>query len=133
MHSSSLRGQQHFDRLSEVIFDYISDENYSEEKIYSEIKKEIESCLAYFNKYSNKCRNLLDLVNGLPNRGNIEPSNISKARVEAKSPYNDGWTQGLYDDIVKEWEMHKIKNNIGISTEGDWVDFWENFEVYDDC
>ena len=116
--------EQRRERLNDVIFDYISDEDTTPDELYRDIKNEVESSLAYFQKYANKCQNLLDLVNGLPARSMISEEEYHEALIHANSPYNDGWTQQMYRKIVNDYEQH----NVGVASNSDWEDFWCNDE-----
>lgn len=116
--------EQRRERLSDVIFDYISDEDTTPDELYRDIKSEIQDSLTYFQKYANKCQNLMDLVNGLPARSMIGEEEYHDALIHSNSPYNDGWTQQMYRKIVNEYE----EKNVGVTSNSDWEDFWCNDE-----
>lgn len=114
--------EQRRERLTEAIFDYIQDENASARDLYLDIRNEIESTLQYHKKYVEKCSDLLDRLNGFRevDLGSSEDDSIN-FRVQANSPYNDGWTQQFYKDRLKD------STNVGpISTANasDWNSFW---------
>jgi len=50
------------ERLDDVVFDYISDENVDATQFYEELKQSIQDCVDYFEKYSKKSNNMLELV-----------------------------------------------------------------------
>ena len=116
--------EQRRERLSDVIFDYIGDEDTTPDELYRDIKSEIQDSLTYFQKYANKCQNLMDLVNGLPARSMISEEEYHEALIHENSPYNDGWTQQMYRKIVNDYEQH----NVGVTSNSDWEDFWCNDE-----
>ena len=53
---------QRKERLAEIIFDYLQDEDTSPEKLYTDIREEIIDALEYFEKYGDKCRRVGDLI-----------------------------------------------------------------------
>jgi len=122
------------ERLNDVIFDYITDEDVTPDELYRDIKSEVESSLAFYQKYLNKCQNLLDLVNGLPARSiqgethhvrsMISEEEYHEALIHANSPYNDGFTKQIYQNLVNEYE----ESNVGVTSDSDWEDFWCNDE-----
>lgn len=107
------------ERLKEVIFEYISDENTSAETLFEDIIEEVKDNCAYFLRYSTKCQKLMKLF-GSHRAG--EPIEIAHARIQSMSPYNDGWTQEFYREIVDNY----VKENIGVGTDADYEDFWKN-------
>ena len=53
---------QRKERLSDVIFDYLQDEDTSPEKLYTDIREEIINALEHFEKYADRCRRARDLI-----------------------------------------------------------------------
>jgi len=114
--------EQRRERLSEAIFDYIQDENASARDLYLDIRNEIEGTLQYHNKYVEKCNELMDHLNGFReiDLGSSEDESIN-FRVQADSPYNDGWTQQFYKDRLKD---DVNVGSISTASSSDWNDFW---------
>ena len=52
--------QQRRERLNDVIFDYISDEETSMEELFDDIIAEVRGSHEYFARYEQKCSKLLD-------------------------------------------------------------------------
>ena len=108
-----------YERLKDVIFEYISDENTSAETLFDDIIAEVKESYEYFLKYSTKCQKLMKLFNS---HRSGEPIEITNARIQSMSPYNDGWTQEFYREMVDNY----VKENVGVASDGDYEDFWEN-------
>jgi hypothetical protein len=130
---------QRRERLNDVIFDYISDEKTTANELVRDIIKEVRSAHIYFASYENKCSKILDLLeeqitdeqlDPLSKFHSVEPTYISQAKVQASSPYNDGWTNKMYDKTVKDWKKQNstCSSNVSDATAKDWEDFWENVD-----
>lgn len=130
---------QRRERLADVIFDYISDEKTTANELVRDIIKEVRSSHIYFASYENKCAKILDLLeeqitdeqlDPLSKFRSVEPTHISQAKVQASSPYNDGWTNKMYDKTVKDWKNQNstCSSNVSDATAKDWEDFWENID-----
>ena len=132
--------EQRRERLNDAIFDYISDESATAKDLVRDIIKEVRSAHIYFSDYERKCASILDLIETSDEEEMIfdydlvtpkkqrEPAFITDAKVQAKSPYNDGWTQKAYEEIVKDWQNAnsvRITGNVTDADEKDWEDFWE--------
>tara|TARA_A100001234_G_scaffold70957_1_gene62511 strand:+ start:415 stop:888 length:474 start_codon:yes stop_codon:yes gene_type:complete len=132
--------EQRRERLNDAIFDYISDESATAKDLVRDIIKEVRSAHIYFSDYERKCASILDLIETSDDEEMIfdydlltpkkqrEPAFITDAKVQAKSPYNDGWTQKAYEEIVKDWQNAnsvRITGNVTDADEKDWEDFWE--------
>jgi hypothetical protein len=50
------------ERLDDVVFDYISDEDASPEQFYSELKTSVRDCVEYFEKFRDRSQRILDLI-----------------------------------------------------------------------
>lgn len=50
------------ERLDDIVFDYISDENIDANQFYKELKESIQECVDYFEKFSKKSNSMLELV-----------------------------------------------------------------------
>lgn len=57
--------EQRRERLNDVIFDYISDEETSAEELFDDIIAEVRGSHEYFARYEEKCSNLLDKLNAI--------------------------------------------------------------------
>ena len=55
--------EQRKERLSEAVFDYLSDENTTAEELISDFYAEIKSSFDYFDKYAKKCEKVLETLN----------------------------------------------------------------------
>lgn len=134
--------EQRRERLNDAIFDYISDESTSAKDLVRDIIKEVRSAHIYFSDYERKCASVLDLIETYNDddeevvldydpvtlEEQREPAFIMDAKVQAKSPYNDGWTQQAYEEIVKDWQRNnsvRITGNVTDADDKDWEDFWE--------
>jgi len=120
---------QRRERLTDVIFDYIQDENTSARQLYLDIRNEIESTQQYHRKYVDKCDELMDHLNGFRDIDlNLSDSEETNYQINANSPYNDGWTQQLYKDYPEKTEENTFtfedNSSVGVATSSDWSDFW---------
>ena len=57
--------KQRRERLNDVIFDYISDEETSMEELFDDIIAEVRGSHEYFARYEKKCSMLLDKLNAV--------------------------------------------------------------------
>ena len=57
----SYREQQR-ERLSEAVFDYLSDENTTAEELISDFYAEVKSSFDYFDKYAKKCEKVMNTL-----------------------------------------------------------------------
>jgi hypothetical protein len=71
--------EQRKERLSEVVFDYLSDEDTTPDELLMDLLEEVKSSFEYYDKYATKCKKVLDK---LPNN-NIEVAN--------DKDWNDFW------------------------------------------
>lgn len=109
---------QRKERLSEVIFDYLTDENTSAERLYTDIRDEIISSMEYFQKYSDKCRRARDLITDdfFPDLGDYQSDNITDAD---KNDWNSFWdevedscdTESTEEkrDLCREYNMREVE------------------------
>jgi len=56
--------EQRRERLADVIFDYLSDEDVTSTHIYNSIQEEIQISYDYYAKHARRCQDLLDLMDG---------------------------------------------------------------------
>tara|TARA_R100000951_G_scaffold56164_2_gene47169 strand:- start:834 stop:1091 length:258 start_codon:yes stop_codon:yes gene_type:complete len=61
--------EQRKERLGEVVFDYLSDENTTPDELLCDLIEEVKDVFDYYNKYAIKCRKVLDM---LPNNNILE-------------------------------------------------------------
>lgn len=125
---------QRKERLSDVIFDYLQDEDTSPEKLYTDIREEIINALEHFEKYADRCRRARDLITDdfFPTNSDykehcyydsesegrdfysndthpeISPPDLTDARIQATSPFNDGWTQEFYREQISRNDPNRI-------------------------
>lgn len=114
---------QRKERLSELIFDYLQDEDTSPEKLYTDIREEVISSLEYFEKYAEKCRRARDLITDdfFPITSDITEEHcyydsesegrdfdMTDALIQSTSPYNDGWTQEFYREQISRNDPDRI-------------------------
>lgn len=59
-YNSMSYSEQRRERLNDVIFDYISDEETSMEELFDDIIAEVRGSHEYFARYEKKCSDLLD-------------------------------------------------------------------------
>jgi hypothetical protein len=57
--------EQRRERLNDVIFDYISDEETSMEELFDDIIAEVRGSHEYFARYEQKCSHLLEKFNAV--------------------------------------------------------------------
>jgi hypothetical protein len=50
------------ERLDDIVFDYISNEDTSPEQFYSELKSSVQDCVDYFEKFRDRSQSILDLI-----------------------------------------------------------------------
>lgn len=50
------------ERLDDIVFDYISDEDTTAEQFYSELKASVRECVDYFEKFRDRSQSILDLI-----------------------------------------------------------------------
>jgi len=53
-----------YERLNDVIFDYISDEEISGKALYDDIVKAVQESVDYFSKYRDKSVSTMSLLKG---------------------------------------------------------------------
>ena len=113
---------QRKERLSDVIFDYLQDENTSPEKLYTDIREEIINALEHFEKYADRCRRARDLITDdfFPTNSDYKEHcyydsesegrdfDLTDARIQATSPFNDGWTQEFYREQISRNDPNRI-------------------------
>jgi len=54
--------EQRRERLSESIFDYLSDENTTPDELLNDLFKEVKETFDYYDKYASKCKKVLDIL-----------------------------------------------------------------------
>jgi len=64
--------EQRKERLSDVIFEYLSDEKTTPDELLCDLSEEVKDVFDYYNKYAIKCRKVLDM---LPNNNILETTN----------------------------------------------------------
>lgn len=64
-YNSMSYSEQRRERLNDVIFDYISDEETSMEELFDDIIAEVRGSHEYFARYEKKCSDLLDKLNAV--------------------------------------------------------------------
>jgi len=64
--------EQRKERLSDVIFEYLSDEKTTPDELLCDLIEEVKDSYDYYNKHAIKCRKVLDM---LPNNNILETTN----------------------------------------------------------
>jgi len=95
----SYREQQR-ERLSEAVFDYLSDENTTAEELISDFYAEVKSSFDYFDKYAKKCEKVMNTL----------PKNDDCSHSEH---YYDYGRNKTYDQMIAE--------GYTMSGEGFWI------------
>ena len=92
----SYREQQR-ERLSDVVFEYLSDENITAEELISDFYAEVKSAFDYFDKYAKKCEKVM---NTLPKKGVLADD------YSHSEHYYDFGRNKSYDQMIAEgYEM----------------------------
>ena len=126
----SYREQQR-ERLSDVVFEYLSDENITAEELISDFYAEVKSAFDYFDKYAKKCEKVM---NTLPKKDDCSHS----------EHYYDYGRNKSYDQMIAEgytmsgegfWMLPKEKSpqdtmgvNYPKSESENWEKFWSEFD-----
>jgi thymidylate kinase len=119
----SYREQQR-ERLSDSIFEYISDEKITADEFISEFYDEVKEAFDYFDKYAQKCKQVIDKL----------PKKVVLADGYSHSEhYYDYGRNKTYDEVIAEgytmsddgfW-MPPEEKKISNAQEQDWEKFWE--------
>jgi len=123
----SYREQQR-ERLSDSIFEYLSDENITADELISEFYDEVKETFDYFDKYAKKCKQVIDKL----------PKKVVPADDYSHSEhYYDHGRNKTYDEMIVEgytmsgdgfWMPHEEKK-ISDAQKQDWEKFWEEIEI----
>lgn len=131
----SYREQQR-ERLSEAIFDYLSDENTTAEELISDFYAEIKSSFDYFDKYAKKCEKVMNTL----------PKKVVLADGYSHSKhYYDYGRNKTYDQMIAEgyemtgdgiwWPPQEKKSpqdtmrvNYPEAGSEDWEKFWSEID-----
>lgn len=126
----SYREQQR-ERLSDAVFDYLSDENTTAEELISDFYAEVKSAFDYFDKYAKKCEKVMNTL----------PKKVTLADGYSHSEhYYDYGRNKTYDQMIAEgytmsgkgfWMLPKEKSpqdtmRVNYSEAGseEWEKFW---------
>ena len=86
----SYREQQR-ERLSDAIFDYLSDENTTAEELISDFYAEVKSAFDYFDKYAKKCEKVMNTLPKLEEMTLKEKSPQDTMRVNYPEAGSEEW------------------------------------------
>lgn len=96
--------EQQKERLSDAVFDYLSDENTTAEELISDFYDEVKSAFDYFDKYAKKCGRVMNKL----------PKKVVLADGYSHSEhYYDYGRNKTYDQMISE--------GYTMSSEGFWI------------
>jgi len=120
------------ERLSDAIFEYLSDENTTAEELISDFYAEVKSSFDYFDKYAKKCEKVM---NKLPKKVALADDCAKKYEkvlktLDAKEIYEKDpdtkYSKHYYDiDRNGKSSFNETKNP------KDWEDFWSSLTEVD--
>jgi hypothetical protein len=84
-YNSMTYSQQRRERLNDVIFDYISDEETSTEELFDDIIAEVRGSHEYFARYEKKCADLLDKLNSVRDADDADWEDFWNSEEETSS------------------------------------------------
>ena len=103
--------EQRKERLSEAVFDYLSDENTTAEELISDFYAEVKSSFDYFDKYAKKCEKVLEMLD-------VKESYEKDPDTKYSEHYYDIDRNG--------------RSSFNESQDSrDWEDFWKSVEKVD--
>jgi LPS O-antigen subunit length determinant protein (WzzB/FepE family) len=77
--------EQRRERLNDVIFDYISDEETSMEELFDDIIAEVRGSHEYFARYEQKCSRLLEKFNAVRDADDADWEDFWNSEEETSS------------------------------------------------
>ena len=119
----SYREQQR-ERLSDSIFEYLSDEKITADEFISEFYDEVKEAFEYFDKYAQKCKQVLD---------KLPKKDVLADGYSPSEHYYDYGRNKTYDEMISQgytmsddgfW-MPPEEKKISNAQKQDWEKFWE--------
>ena len=89
--------EQRKDRLSDVVFDYLSDEDTTPDELLTDFIKEVKDTFDYYDKYATKCKKVLDTLHST----NIQETNDPK-------DWEDFWNSFKSGETLKNDEFDEL-------------------------
>lgn len=89
--------EQRKDRLSEAVFDYLSDEDTTPDELLTDFIKEVKDTFDYYDKYATKCKKVLDTLRST----NIKETNDPK-------DWEDFWNSFKSGETLKNDEFDEL-------------------------
>ena len=89
--------EQRKDRLSEAVFDYLSDEDTTPDELLTDFIKEVKDTFEYYDKYATKCKKVLDT---------LRSTNIQET-TDAKD-WEDFWSSFKFEESFKKPEFDEL-------------------------
>ena len=89
--------EQRKDRLSEAVFDYLSDEDTTPDELLTDFIKEVKDTFDYYDKYATKCKKVLDTLRST----NIQETNDPK-------DWEDFWNSFKSGETLKNEEFDEL-------------------------
>ena len=86
----SYREQQR-ERLADVVFEYLSDENITAEELISDFYAEVKSSFDYFDKYAKKCEKVMNSFPKSEKMFSKEKSPQDTMRVNYPEAKSEDW------------------------------------------
>ena len=83
--------EQRRERLSEAVFDYLSDEDTTPDELLTDFIKEVKDTFDYYDKYATKCKKVLDTLRST----NIQETNDAK-------DWEDFWSSFKSEESFKK-------------------------------
>jgi hypothetical protein len=89
--------EQRRERLSEAVFDYLSDEDTTPDELLTDFIKEVKDTFDYYDKYATKCKKVLDTLRST----NIQETNDPK-------DWEDFWNSFKSGETLKNDEFDEL-------------------------
>jgi hypothetical protein len=89
--------EQRRERLSEAVFDYLSDEDTTPDELLTDFIKEVKDTFDYYDKYATKCKKVLDTLRST----NIQETNDPK-------DWEDFWNSFKSGETLKNEEFDEL-------------------------
>jgi hypothetical protein len=81
--------EQRRERLTDVVFDYLSDENTTPDELLKDVLEEVKNSFEYYDKYAKKCMQVMEM---------IESNSITEGNDK---DWNDFWS--ACEGGTKKW------------------------------
>ena len=130
MRSTMTYEKQRKQRLDDVVFDYIQDENVTPKQFHDDLIQILKSHVDHYQERVLEVNRMIFLVNGEGQSPDMsrysqydkseidamchEADRINKEdlnlNIHANSPYNDGWTREFYKDEIEHSKYYYDKD-----------------------